>query len=553
MTSDKPSFDGNEIQTVYLIPVEFFQEKDFIIRYKQQLKILRQKIREEEKEKVKGELNAFYFACLNSSLNETIKLEVQLLFFDTLNFYAQQYRSVDTYLNIIKTFEVKELKDLLFSKFPVKAKMVYAETLFEYYSLIKHQEPIFSLERTNLLIQAKWHLWKLYIHHIDKKNELSKLDLSHCLTLLSMCLGELSRWFEPLYYLNEAKSHLLNNPNVEYTRALILDTIKQKTCLSFNGILILKIIDSCREASRLPNILKEQKEQLKKIETESRAFLTKNKQSISKLRNHKLKVSNSFKGYSTYRKFCAINQLYLNEHSYFCNCSNATKDDLRIQTNHDHTKIDWVKPFEQIIDILVNDFILARQNYYYSMEGVKVHTLTEKKFKRNKSDDSLKNALLKNSFKSLYSLLDQIAHGIFEVMDIDYEAKLKTKYPIPDQRPKLYFLNMWDLELIEPKHFEENYYLISLYSIGQDLNNSKYAALKDFRVMRNEMEHKILNIISASDSKNTQSENGIVRTKLELLEKTKILMLLTKSAILSFTYLVRRQSKLKTSGQGISQ
>lgn len=534
-----------EIQEVYIIPADFFKPEGFIERCKRELAIFRAKIRTEEKEKIRTQINAFQVACLHAPLAEDVKIGVALMFLDTLNHYAQQYRSKETYLNIFKSFEKPDFKEKLFAGFPVKAKLVYAESLLGYYMLVKNEEPHFSFGKTAHLIKAKSLLWKVYIHHIEKKNTLTKVDLSHCLSMLSLALAELSRWFEPLFYLNEAKAQLPNNPNIEYSRALILDAVKQKTCLSFNGQLILKIIDSCLEASRFPQILKQQKDQLKEMERECRVFLSEHKLPIQKLRKHKTKVTKSFNKYNPYRKYCAVNQLFLNEHSFFCNCGHSTRDNLQIVTGHDHTKIGWVKQFEKLIDSFAFEFIVARHNFYFSLPGVSVSSFQIRQVKREQPEQNIKNALLKNAFKTLYSLLDQIAQAIFKVLEIDVDKMLREKFPNDNERPKIYFLNMWDLGLFNDKRFADNFYLVSLYSIAQDLTNSKYAALKGFRVIRNAMEHKTLHITLQSKDKLGLSDSDIVYTKEELLEKTKILMLLTKSAIYSFVYLVRKQSKIK--------
>ena len=533
------------IEKVYLIPVDFFQEQGFIDRFTTQLAHFRAQMRQgAPKQSIQDELNAFFFACMKSSIHDDLKVEAQILFYGTLNFYAQQYRSVQTFKNIVAGFESEDLKPKFFSKFPTKAKMTYAETLFQYYSIIKTDEPLFSFEKTELLIQAKYYLWKIYIHHIEGKSKLNNLDLSHCLTILSMCLGELSRWFEPLYYLSEAKSYLKNNPNVSYSKALILETVKEKTCLNFNGTLILAIIDSCREAIKRPTILPQQKEQLQAMESKNRMFLLAQKQSIKKIRSHKSKVDNSYRKYKAYRKFCIDGQLFLNEHAFFCNCSKATLDDLKVETRHPHTSIDWVEPFEDFIDVLVADFAVARQNYYYSLDGVNVPNIIGKKYSRHQADDFVKSALLKNSFRTFYSLLDQISYGIFSAFGIDTDEALKIKFPDADRQPKLYFLNMWDFELLNDKLFSDNFYLISLYSISRDLNNSKFAALKDFKAIRNAMEHKLFFIRSKGAANIELGKGTTSYTKEELSEKCKILMLLTKSAIFSFVYLIRKQSKL---------
>ncbi|ADR23465.1 hypothetical protein MATR_26830 [Marivirga tractuosa] len=535
-------------QAVYLFPVDFFKSPNFIERYNKELRRFRRLFLTEKKEKVQGALNAFYFACLNSKIEEKDKLEVHLGFFETLNFYAQQYSSKQTFLNVIAEFEKPNLKSKLFSKHTVRSSIIYAETLIMYYNLIKLENPTNSFEISENLIKAKSYLWKVYIQHLEGKNILNETDLSSCLTLLSLSLTELSRWFEPLYYLNIAKKYLHINANVDYTRALLLEAIKQKTCLSYNGLLLLKIIDYCLEAKKSGNILVEQKQQLIRVETQSRKFIKDQKLSIKNLRKHYTKIVKQKDNFNSYNQFCIENQLYLNEHSFFCQCPSAIRDDLQIETNHPHTQINWVQQFESILEVSIYDFILARHNYYKSLDKVNIHGFHVNSIKRGATKKNIKNALLKNSFKTLYSILDQLAHGIFQVMEIDYQKKLKNKFPNKNERPKIYFLNMWDqgLGLFEDKDFESNYYLISLYSIARDLSKDKYAALSSFRSIRNAMEHKILHVVgSDTELKHYKSMNEEAFTKLELIEKTKILMILTKSAIFSFVYLIRHQSKFK--------
>lgn len=541
------NFNPDEVKAVYLIPESFFTDPNFLERCKQQLSLFRRQIETLPKEEVKGSINVFTVACLGSPLiDDNTKLELRLMIFETLNYYAQQYQNAVTFQNIIREFENKDFKEKLFGKFPVASKLICAETLFQYYNLIKHQPPLFSLEKTELIIKAKSYLWKIYIHSIEKKITISNANLSHCLTLLAGCLTELSRWFEPLYLLNIAKSNLSHNPNIEYLRAFLLQAIKEKTCLDYNYLLLLKIIDSCKENIKQSHSLSQQKNQMIELETECRTFLKSKKVVIEKLRKHKNNVVKSYKNYNPYRKFCLENQLYLNEHSFFCNCSKATRDNIVIKTNHTHTTIEWVAKFEKQIDLLASDFIVGRQNYYNSLDATKIPHFRVNAIKRNDSNQNIKIALLKNSFKTFYSILDQISYGIFKVLEIDFEKKLKEQDKEKKGIPKLYFLKMWDYELFEENHFENNFYLTSLYSIAKDLDKTDYAALKEFKEIRNAIEHKILFIVENEKQKKEYAKTDLVFTKEEILEKTRILMILTKSAIFSFTYLIRRQSKLIT-------
>lgn len=323
----------NDIKEIYSISVDFFEPKNFIERYKKELAIFRRRIKEDDKENVKGALNAFYIACINSHLDEKKKLEIHLGFLDTLNFYAQQYSCKQTCLNVINFFEKSELKSKLFSKHTAISSLIYAEALLIYHNIIKFDESAYSFDKTEYLIKSKSYLWKIYIQHIEGKNILNHLELSHSLTLLSRSLTELSRWFEPLYYLSIAKVSLKNNPNVEYTRALLLEAIKEKTCLNFNGLLLLEIVDTCMEARKMPKILNEQKKQLIKIERKCRKNVKEFKLSFSVLRKHKSKIYKTTNNYNPYIKFCTDNQLYINEHSFYCKCSKSIIDDLKIETS----------------------------------------------------------------------------------------------------------------------------------------------------------------------------------------------------------------------------
>lgn len=201
--------------------------------------------------------------------------------------------------------------------------------------------------------------------------------------------------------------------------------------------------------------------------------------------------------------------------------------------------MEWVKPFEYIIDTVTFDFVNARINYYSSLDSSSLMGYSVNNIKRPNSRKKLKKALLKNSFKLCYSILDQICFGIIDALEIDVANKLKEKSEI-NGIPDIYFLNVWDLGIIDEKLYDDNFYLISLYSIAKDLNRDKYSALKDFKNIRNEMEHGNIKIVD-----NEIKGNRIPGTysKNELTRKTKLRLILTKSCIFSFNNLVRRRSR----------
>src|SRR5690242_3686855 len=107
---ENKTFDPTQITAIYTLPIDFFKAPNFIGRYRHQMDLFKKRIHLEEKEKVKRELNAFYVICANANLSKNEKLQVHLVFFNTLNVYSQQYQSAQTCKNIIKAFESQELK-----------------------------------------------------------------------------------------------------------------------------------------------------------------------------------------------------------------------------------------------------------------------------------------------------------------------------------------------------------------------------------------------------------------------------------------------------------
>src|SRR5690606_2707210 len=139
------------------------------------------------------------------------------------------------------------------------------------------------------------------------------------------------------------------------------------------------------------------------------------------------------------------------------------------------------------------DFELARSNLYQAISANDSDIQFRSENKRHHSLQLKRDSLLKNTFKICYSLLDQIAHGIFEVLEIDIQSHLRNR-ATAEGKPiqHLYFLNMWELYNFTEEDFKNNLYLISLFSIAKDLDRSEYAPLSIFRQYRNAMEHRFL-------------------------------------------------------------
>jgi len=531
-----------EIKTIFAINKDFFKEEGLGSRVHNEFNIYRRKVSTQDRDTFKGSLNVFYLACMNCIKDEKLKLTAKLRMFEILNLYAREYRSSETLTNIIKEIESPEIKGRMFNHHSFLAKYIYADTLFTLYNIENENvDGKFSQENIERLLKAKCYLLKIYSQHVDKKNILKENQIEDTTVMLASCLAQLSRWFEPLYYLNQLKKSGNDNPNIDYLNALNLEAIKDKTCLDYNGLLLLEIIESCSRVRKNPNHHPVQLDQTSKIEKQCRNYLKTNKTSIPPLRKHKMQYDKGVQELGHYKMFCIEHQLFLNEHSFFCSCNSSTRDDLSPVTKHSHTQIEWVDQFHLIIDSIVFDFVSARHSYYRANKDTPLEGHFSSYIKRPNAKSGIRASLLKSSFRQCYSILDQIGTSIFQVLNIPHEKILKEKFKDGHQQPpKMYFLNMWDYGLFDDEMFNKNIYLISLYSLAKDLDKTSFSALKEFKKIRNLLEHQHLLV---SDDLETHLGNNRINYE-DLLQKTNLLLMITKSAIYSLNNLIRRQSKL---------
>ena len=120
-----------------------------------------------------------------------------------------------------------------------------------------------------------------------------------------------------------------------------------------------------------------------------------------------------------------------------------------------------------------------------------------------------------------------------KALEIDIDGFLKVKRTSKRKTAKIYFLNMWDMGAIKDLHFYNNYYLTSLFSIAKDLDHSEFSALKDFKHIRNKLEHGSIKIFQGYRQPKRQTGKDQFYKK-DLVEKTLLLLMLTKSAIFTF-------------------
>lgn len=519
----------------------FFKPEDILNNITLELNTILQTRTQINQDEIKLRFNTLSKITFSQTYTKNTILELQIQFLNFLIDYAQYYGSGETFKNIINQLEEKEIKEQISWKYPIEYKNIYAYSLIgKFHAFLDVTKDKFPIAELEYLLQAKFYLTSLIIDHLEEKQKLDELTLQNCRIALSTLLSQLKRWPETMYYIGQSVSKIAEF-QINYLKSITLNCIREETCMNYDGLLLLSIID-CSEyyKSNVKLINPSLQEQMKDVNLSVRKICRGNKISITKLRKHK-KHSKETKHPNNYELFCFENKLYLNEHGFYCGCRQSLKDDLIVKTSHPHTRIVWLNKYNQILEIIKSSYILSRTQYYKSLSsnGLRGYNLNSS----NKSKESkieFRNTLLKSSFRGLYSILDMIGISLLDTLNIDHKKILKER----DQTANIYFLNMWDLELIDNKSMRRNPFIYTLYTYAKDLDRTKYSALKSFKQMRNSIEHKILII---DNTKNEKKVGDYHYIPYEILKKrTSILLQLTKSAIFTYTYYLRRESRFNS-------
>lgn len=507
---------------------------------------LRKAFNSYSKEDMAQMFNDFYTSFLNHYKDDKYLFpQILLEYFYNSNYFGQHYSSLKTFENLIKEYEKTEIKNKLSTKYPIEFKLTSSTTYIMYYSLLKEnyknnkrEKEILNKDFSKPLMKAKSKLSSLYSLYLSSKKTLNNGQLIFCLENLGFCYSQLSRWYEALYYIEIGEKLEPKNINLHFVKYSVLERIQNATCTNFSKQLILSSLESIEELKKdkYPYPI-ETKLEFDKRKNEIEEILQHNKITIESIKEHRTKGMIQFSKRTNYLKFCSNNNLFLSEHSLHCNCNRGIQDKITIKTSHEHTNIDFLIPFEEILESVAIDFTLARKTYFNSLENEKLIGYQTRFSKIDDINFKLKIALLKDSFRLCYSVLDTIAIAIIEALEIDYVQIRKEKSNL-----NIHFSNIWD-DLITDIHFHDNFYLQTLYSISEDIN-ARVGGHKEFRQIRNSMEHKIFKVSKEKNKKsqNFKTENYYEIEYLELIEKTMILLVYTKSLIHTYTYFMRRLS-----------
>ncbi len=375
------------------------------------------------------------------------------------------------------------------------------------------------------LVEAKNDYWKS-IKEARKVNE----EFPEQYVNLANCLKRQFRLSEALWYYDSIRELAPEIPQSWINRSealLMLNTVSN----SYSGKMLQEISSGYDHASRSkfvpPDYANYYGEQAKRF-----------RQSISE--NDHAETQKEFEELSEYRKYCCRSSLTLSEHGLYCSCAGAARDNLTIPLAATTVGGVFVPQMEAVLNRLKSEFSMARRCYFeYAEAEVDIDLIHEECFTDLETNEclGLDFEKLRTAFRLCFGVLDKIGLAICE------HHSLKPKSGI------VYFQSFWQLDRDNRREkFEEikTPGLLALYSIATDLNEHKNGEWKNFKRLRNAMEHGFL-VIAPPGSVNDifgayELSDDVEIVGLDVFEKMVEQMIqLTRSAIFSFVFHFRQK------------
>ncbi len=527
--------DLSQIEKIYFVRKEDFFNSELCLAF---IDSTISKLREEDQlRKIKADLKSyedFEKVITHTGAKEYFKLKLAI----------KMAEIGDSHVNLkliergIRKVEYVQ-KDKLLSKHHSLFNFIKGRIYLMHFNIAASEDENFMYSFTGIesLQKSKYYYFLMLNEFLEDENRFQGIDLSILIGDLTMCLNHLCRWSEAFHLVKQDKLVKALGSYGDYAIAIMLDEIQQKTCCTAYPMLYFHIIKHCENYLNAPKKVIRADQQLAVLKTKAEIKVQELGSTLKVLEDSYNEINEEFKLHSQFRQYCLKKNLTLSEHAIFCNCKQSKTDNLQIVTNHAHTQIEWVKPFELLVQKLKNEFSVARLNFFKATTKEGGKYLYSNEITNNFKDDGLevhlKSELLTSGFRICYGILDKIAKGLLEVFDIKYTNDT-------------YFTNVFRNHKDSLKS-RPNRYVSSLYSIAFDLvEKNEFAALKDYHIWRNALEHDVLVLHNSSADVSKLKTSFPFITKFveydEFVRKSEHLMQLARSAIFSFVYLVRHRS-----------
>ena len=445
-----------------------------------------------------------------------------------------------------------------FSKFIHKSSIEYnlgnaKSGLFR----IQRSSPTFEFnpENIGILTEAKNHYWRAY-----KLLPKADIDLKkQLLTNLANTLDISCRVVEALQYYDQVINEDPEFPQANASRGEALIWLNH-ICGSYSVNQIWQAMNNYAIASKSKNVpdwyIKQWKEKKDRLQNE----LVKHGHTGEDIEHDIALTKTEANSHSAYRKFCLKNSLCLSEHSLYCNCIGADRDNLTIPKSSGPIGGDDVPKMELRLNRIKSEYAIARLLFYESSEvnQSKWEPYNEEvSFTELYEDEAVGHCpeMLRTSFRLCFGILDKVAHAVCELFDLS------------DQNEPLSFERFWrprgkGLSKKQKERWErinkiENFPLLALYSQATDLS-SQVGEWSNFKDWRNALEHENLILTQLSDKPldiygALDSSPKVLRVNYtEFREKTLHFLQLTRSAIFNFVFCVRIEGEKQFTGRGVS-
>lgn len=419
---------------------------------------------------------------------------------------------------------------------------------------IKRSSPDFkfSPENISLLTEAKNHYWRGYKLFQSTNDRI----IPQLFVNLANALDTSGRVVEAIHYYDKALAQEPRLPQANASRSEALIWLNNLSG-SYSVNLLWQAQQGYAKAAKskdVPNWFREQwikKSDVLQNELKRRGHTEENVQ-------HDLKETKSeADNHSSFRKFCLKNKLSLSEHSLYCNCIGASKDNLTIPKSSSSIGGDFVPKMELRLNRLKSEFALARFLYFESGRGKWEPYDKEISFTELYEEESvgLGPEMLRTSFRLCFGILDKIAHAICELFDMS-----EPEEPLAFERfwkPRGNGLSQKQQERWEKINSLENFSLLALYSQATDLN-SHSGEWGNFKKWRNALEHEMLILTCGSGKpldlfQAINSSRRIVTVDYsEFEDRTVHLLQLTRSAIFNFVFCVRTEAEKMLGENGVA-
>ena len=401
----------------------------------------------------------------------------------------------------------------------------------------------------NLLLDAKNHYWKALKAHKDNDHFANQLR-----TNLGNALRKSGRITEALTAYDDIITHNPAFTMAHFHRALALLILEHHSGTR-TAKLLKEAATEYAVTINAPDTAPGVRDVATQMHEHTAKRLTLTGYTAEQIAQEAQATKREAAAHSAYRQFTLQHHLGLSEHSLYCHCNGARRDDLMIATTNTPVTGDNIPRLEHILNRLKAEYATARHLYHQATNDqttdLHEHEITYAELFEGETL-SINTELLRTSFRLCLGLLDKIALGICEL------------YDVADSDEKLYFETFWQPTNKKGKAStrwntlaakSSNPSLVALYSQATDLRSDGEWAL--FKAWRNDLEHRFL-LLTQEDTPTDllKARAGTFATRCvtlqEFTERTLHLLQFTRSAIFNFTFCARHETRSKDDGPSIT-